>query len=75
VTVVGKIALALSLTVFWLSTGFVAWGIHVGVTKRLVQGAGAWGILALIAAVGVVVLDFTFRWTRQAARELREPLE
>lgn len=71
-TPVGKVVLGLALALACLSIGFIAWGVHVGVTKRFVQGTGALGVLALLASVGIIALDQTYRWTRQALRELQD---
>jgi sterol desaturase/sphingolipid hydroxylase (fatty acid hydroxylase superfamily) len=73
VTHLGKIALFLTLAIAGTSTAFVVHEIHIEGSRRLVQGAGAWVILALIASIGVVIFDLAYRWTRRALHEMQQP--
>jgi hypothetical protein len=73
VTLLGKIALAFTLVIAASAAVFVVHEIHVEGSRRLVQGAGAWGFLAVIASLGVVIFDIAYRRTRRALHEMQQP--
>jgi hypothetical protein len=72
VTLLGKIALSLTLAIVGSATAFLIHEIHIDGSRELVQGAAAWVVLALISSIGIVIFDFAYRSTRQALHEMRE---
>jgi integral membrane sensor domain MASE1 len=72
-TLVGKIALSVTLLITVAAVALAANQVRIDGDRRVVQGAAIWAFLGVVGSVAIIIFDVVYRWTRRALREMRQP--